>query len=132
MKISAIKSLLVAKASLVSITSEDQQIVPKFSGVVKLDVRDSKPDWAPYIGKKAPVGSATHSRVGSPSGSVNENKFFNEYPDELSENMKLINEFGGHSLFIKDHKLYKSPGDFKGGTIAFVTISTGKEKYCDL
>jgi arylsulfatase len=29
-------------------------------------------------------------------------------------------------------KLYKSPGDFKGGTIAFVTISTGKEQYSDL
>jgi hypothetical protein len=30
------------------------------------------------------------SGEGSPNGSVNENKFFNGYPDELSENMKYI------------------------------------------
>jgi hypothetical protein len=30
------------------------------------------------------------SGEGSPSGSVNENKFFNGYPDDLAENMKLI------------------------------------------
>ena len=29
-------------------------------------------------------------------------------------------------------KLYKSPGEFKGGTIAFVTVNTGKETYNDL
>ena len=29
-------------------------------------------------------------------------------------------------------KLYKSPGEFKGGTITFVKVSTGKEKYTDL
>lgn len=29
-------------------------------------------------------------------------------------------------------KLYKSPGEFKGGTISFVTVSTGKEQYSDL
>jgi hypothetical protein len=29
-------------------------------------------------------------------------------------------------------KLYKSPGEFKGGTIAFVKVSTGSEKYADL
>jgi arylsulfatase len=29
-------------------------------------------------------------------------------------------------------KLYKSPGEFKGGTISFVKVSTGKEKYSDL
>ena len=27
-------------------------------------------------------------------------------------------------------KLYKSPGEFKGGTISFVTVSTGKETLC--
>jgi hypothetical protein len=30
---------------------------PAFNGVVKLDVRDSKADWAPFIRKKAPEGS---------------------------------------------------------------------------
>jgi arylsulfatase len=29
-------------------------------------------------------------------------------------------------------KLYKSPGEFKGGIIRFVTVSTGDEKYIDL
>jgi hypothetical protein len=29
-------------------------------------------------------------------------------------------------------KLYRSPGKFKGGTISFVKVSTGKEKYSDL
>ncbi|OPZ95472.1 MAG: hypothetical protein BWY70_01997 [Bacteroidetes bacterium ADurb.Bin408] len=29
-------------------------------------------------------------------------------------------------------KLYQSPGSFKGGTIAFVKVSTGKEQYLDL
>ena len=29
-------------------------------------------------------------------------------------------------------KLYSSPGEFKGGTIKFVTVSTGKEQYLDM
>lgn len=29
-------------------------------------------------------------------------------------------------------KLYSSPGQFKGGTIKFVKVSTGKEQYMDL
>ena len=29
-------------------------------------------------------------------------------------------------------KLYDSPGEFKGGTISFVKVSTGKEQYSDL
>jgi arylsulfatase len=29
-------------------------------------------------------------------------------------------------------KLYQSPGEFKGGNISFVKVSTGKEKYIDL
>jgi arylsulfatase len=29
-------------------------------------------------------------------------------------------------------KLYSSPGEFKGGTIHFVKVSTGKETYNDL
>ena len=31
--------------------------VPGFNGVMKLDVRDSKPDWTPFTPKKAPAGS---------------------------------------------------------------------------
>nr|MBP7239016.1 hypothetical protein [Saprospiraceae bacterium] len=29
-------------------------------------------------------------------------------------------------------QLYKSPGEFKGGHISFVKVSTGKEQYSDL
>ena len=29
-------------------------------------------------------------------------------------------------------KLYNSPGEFKGGNIFFVKVSTGKEQYLDL
>jgi len=29
-------------------------------------------------------------------------------------------------------ELYNSPGTFKGGTISFVTVNTGTEKYLDL
>ena len=39
------------------------------------------------------------SGEGSPNGSVNENKFFNGYPDELSENMKLIDVLGGPDTY---------------------------------
>ena len=39
------------------------------------------------------------SGEGSPSGSVNENKFFNGYPDELSENLKLIDELGSPNTY---------------------------------
>ena len=35
----------------------------------------------------------------APTGSVNENKFFNGYPDELSENMKLIDVLGGPDTY---------------------------------
>ncbi|MEU6858369.1 arylsulfatase [Glycomyces sp. NPDC046736] len=35
------------------------------------------------------------SGEGSPNGSVNENKFFNAWPDSIEENMKLLDELGG-------------------------------------
>ena len=35
------------------------------------------------------------SGEGSPSGSVNENKFFNSYPDDVSENLGMIDKLGG-------------------------------------
>src|SRR5262245_13137864 len=39
------------------------------------------------------------SGEGSPSGSVNENKFFNNYPDELSENLKYLNTLGSTETY---------------------------------
>jgi len=39
------------------------------------------------------------SGAGSPNGSVNEGKFFNGYPDEIKENLKLLDKLGGpHNL----------------------------------
>jgi len=39
------------------------------------------------------------SGEGSPNGSVNENKFFNGYPDELSENMQYIDKLGSPDTY---------------------------------
>ena len=34
------------------------------------------------------------SGEGSPNGSVNENKFFNGWPDDLNENLKYLDKLG--------------------------------------
>jgi arylsulfatase A-like enzyme len=39
------------------------------------------------------------SSEGGPTGSVNENKFFNNVPDSLEQNLKMIDELGGPSTF---------------------------------
>ena len=39
------------------------------------------------------------SGEGSPNGSVNENKFFNGYPDELGENLKYLDVLGGPETY---------------------------------
>ncbi len=39
------------------------------------------------------------SGEGTPNGSVNENKFFNGYPDALAENMKYIDKLGGPDTY---------------------------------
>jgi arylsulfatase len=39
------------------------------------------------------------SGEGSPNGSVNENKFFNAYPDELEENLRQLDELGSPSTY---------------------------------
>jgi arylsulfatase A-like enzyme len=67
------------------------------------------------------------SGEGSPNGSVNENKFFNGYPDELSENMKYIKELGGvntyqhfptgwAAAFSAPFKMFKRYSEYAGGT----------------
>ena len=37
--------------------------------------------------------------TGSPNGSVNENKFFNSFPDNLEENMKYIDKLGSPDTY---------------------------------
>jgi arylsulfatase len=74
------------------------------------------------------------SGEGSPSGSVNENKFFNNYPDELSENLKYIDTLGsmdtyGHYptgwavAFSTPFQMFKRYSEYAGGTCAPMIIS---------
>jgi arylsulfatase len=77
------------------------------------------------------------SGEGSPSGSVNENKFFNGFPDDLAENMKLIDELGGPNTY--EHyptgwaaalstpfKMFKRYSNYAGGTECPLTITWPK------
>ena len=77
------------------------------------------------------------SGEGTPNGSVNENKFFNGYPDDLSENMKYIDKLGGPdtyqhfptgwaSAFSTPFKMFKRYSQFAGGTCDPLVISWPK------
>ena len=74
------------------------------------------------------------SGEGSPNGSVNENKFFNGYPDELSENLKYMEVLGGPetynhfptgraSAFSAPFKMFKRYSNYAGGTNDPLVIS---------
>ena len=67
------------------------------------------------------------SGEGSPNGSVNENKFFNGYPDELAENMQYLETLGGPDTynhyptgwavaFSTPFQMFKRYSQFSGGT----------------
>jgi arylsulfatase len=77
------------------------------------------------------------SGEGSPNGSVNENKFFNGYPDELSENLKLIDKLGSPDTY--EHfptgwaaatstpfQMFKRYSQFSGGTCDPLVVSWPK------
>ncbi len=77
------------------------------------------------------------SGEGSPNGSVNENKFFNGYPDELSENLKLIDVLGGPDTyehfptgwavaFSTPFQMFKRYSEYSGGTCDPLVISWPK------
>jgi arylsulfatase A-like enzyme len=77
------------------------------------------------------------SGEGSPSGSVNENKFFNGYPDEVSENLKLIDKLGGPDTyehyptgwavaFSAPYQMFKRYSQYAGGTCDPLIISWPK------
>lgn len=77
------------------------------------------------------------SGEGSPSGSVNENKFFNNYPDELSENLKYLDVLGstdtyGHYPtgwavgFSAPFQMFKRYSEYAGGTCCPLVISWPK------
>ena len=67
------------------------------------------------------------SGEGSPNGSVNENKFFNGYPDELSENMQYLQTLGSPetynhyptgwaAAFSTPFQMFKRYAQYSGGT----------------
>ena len=77
------------------------------------------------------------SGEGSPNGSVNENKFFNGYPDELAENLKYMDKLGGPdtyehiptgwaAAFSTPFKMFKRYSEYAGGTCDPLVISWPK------
>jgi len=67
------------------------------------------------------------SGEGTPNGSVNENKFFNGYPDDLAENMKYLEVLGGPDTynhyptgwavaFSTPFQMFKRYSQYAGGT----------------
>ena len=67
------------------------------------------------------------SGEGSPSGSVNENRFFNGYPDDIESNMAMIDKLGSPDTynhyptgwavaFSTPYKMFKRYASFAGGT----------------
>jgi arylsulfatase len=77
------------------------------------------------------------SGEGSPSGSVNENKFFNGYPDTVAENMKYLDVLGGPdtyehfptgwaAAFSTPFQMFKRYAEYSGGTADPLIISWPK------
>jgi arylsulfatase A-like enzyme len=77
------------------------------------------------------------SGEGSPNGSVNENKFFNGWPDELADNLKLYDKLGGPdtyehyptgwaAAFSAPYKMCKRYSEYAGGTCDPLVISWPK------
>jgi arylsulfatase A-like enzyme len=77
------------------------------------------------------------SGEGSPSGSVNENKFFNNYPDELSENLKYLDVLGSTDTYghyptgwavamSTPFQMFKRYSEYAGGTCCPMVISWPK------
>ncbi len=77
------------------------------------------------------------SGEGSPNGSVNENKFCNGYPDELSENLKYLDVLGGPDTynhyptgwavaFSTPYQMFKRYSNYAGGTCDPLVISWPK------
>jgi arylsulfatase len=73
------------------------------------------------------------SGEGTPNGSVNENKFFNNYPDELAENMKYLEKLGGPNTynhyptgwavaFSTPFQMFKRYSQYSGGTCCPLVI----------
>ena len=77
------------------------------------------------------------SGEGTPNGSVNENKFFNGYPDDLAENMKMMDKLGSPDTynhfptgwavaFSTPFQMFKRYSQYSGGTSDPLIISWPK------
>ena len=77
------------------------------------------------------------SGEGSPNGSVNENKFFNGFPDDLKENLKYLDVLGGPETynhyptgwavaFSTPFQMFKRYSQYSGGTCDPLVISWPK------
>jgi arylsulfatase len=77
------------------------------------------------------------SGEGTPSGSVNENKFFNGYPDSVEENIKYLDVLGGPDTyehyptgwavaFSTPFQMFKRYSQYSGGTCDPLVISWPK------
>lgn len=77
------------------------------------------------------------SGEGSPNGSVNENKMFNNWPDDLDENMKYLDKLGSPetynhfptgwaAAFSAPYKMFKRYSQYSGGTSDPLIISWPK------
>jgi arylsulfatase A-like enzyme len=77
------------------------------------------------------------SGEGSPNGSVNENKLFNTYPDDLKENLAMIDKLGSPdtynhfptgwaAAFSTPFKMFKRYSEYSGGTCDPLIISWPK------
>lgn len=77
------------------------------------------------------------SGEGSPNGSVNENKFFNNYPDEMAENMRYLDVLGSvetynhyptgwATAFSTPFQMFKRYSEYAGGTCCPLVISWPK------
>ncbi len=77
------------------------------------------------------------SGEGSPNGSVNENNFFNGYPDDIKQNMAMLEKLGSPETynhyptgwavaFSTPYKMFKRYSGFSGGTCDPLVISWPK------
>lgn len=77
------------------------------------------------------------SGEGSPNGSVNENKFFNGYPDEMAENLRHLDDLGSvntynhfptgwATAFSTPFQMFKRYSEYSGGTCDPMVISWPK------
>jgi arylsulfatase A-like enzyme len=77
------------------------------------------------------------SGEGSPNGSVNEYKFFNAYPDDIKDNLAMMNKLGSPETynhyptgwavaFSTPYKMFKRYSGFSGGTCDPLVISWPK------